>query len=146
MPAPNQSLYLQRHVSFIVVFSGWRWPSLLKIRLWWVSYKTFTRMCLLSVFTLKRSMLLVKPFSSFLLLKFHTGVIFSPSYSTDFSFILVERNCRKLLDTASQNRSKSRSFERGCRWFQLFYIDFQLFYFLTRIITDPNYRSDCTYK
>jgi hypothetical protein len=25
-------------------------------------------------------------------------------------------------------------FERGCRWFQLFFIDFQLFYFLTRII------------
>ena len=36
----------------------------------------------------------------------------------------------------SQNRSKMNYFERGWRWFQLFFIDFQLFYFLTRIILD----------
>jgi hypothetical protein len=29
---------------------------------------------------------------------------------------------------------KNGPFERGCRWFQLFFIDFQFFYFLTRII------------
>jgi hypothetical protein len=32
-------------------------------------------------------------------------------------------------------------FERGCRWFQLFFIDFQLFYFLTRII--PAFKTWC---
>ena len=31
---------------------------------------------------------------------------------------------------------KNDPFERGCRWFQLFFNDFQLFYFLTRIIPD----------
>ena len=36
----------------------------------------------------------------------------------------------------SQNRSKMNYFERGWRWFQLFFIDFQLFYFLTRITPD----------
>jgi hypothetical protein len=39
--------------------------------------------------------------------------------------------------TIKQNRSKMDHFERrGCRWFQLFFIDFQLFYFLTRIISE----------
>ena len=36
----------------------------------------------------------------------------------------------------SQNWSKIDHLKRGCRWFQIFYIDFQLFYFITRIIPD----------
>ena len=38
----------------------------------------------------------------------------------------------------SQNRSKIDNLkgQRGCRWFQLIFIDFQLFYFLTRITPD----------
>ena len=35
-----------------------------------------------------------------------------------------------------ESRVTNDHFERGCRWFQLFSIDFQLFYFLTRIILD----------
>ena len=35
---------------------------------------------------------------------------------------------------SSGKKSESWPFERGCRWFQLFFIDFQLFYFVTRII------------
>jgi hypothetical protein len=54
------------------------------------------------------------------------------SYLTDFSYFPLERNCQKLLDTVQVK--KNGPFERGCRWFKLFFIDFQLFYFLIRII------------
>jgi hypothetical protein len=42
----------------------------------------------------------------------------------------------KLLKVAGQGQKMSKIdyFERGFRWFQPFFIDFQLFYFLTRII------------
>jgi hypothetical protein len=33
---------------------------------------------------------------------------------------------------------KNRQFERGSRWFHLFFIDFQLFYFLSKVIPDIN--------
>ena len=49
-----------------------------------------------------------------------------------FQLFSSEKNsesCRTLSEQV-----KNRPFERGCRWFQLFFIDFQLFYFLTRII------------
>jgi len=41
---------------------------------------------------------------------------------------------------------KNGDFENGCRWFQIFFIDFQLFYFLARIIpvyisSKENYES-----
>ena len=56
------------------------------------------------------------------------------SYLTDFSHFILERNCRKLLDTV--RTGQNGPFERGCRWFQIFFMGFQLFYFLTRIIPD----------
>ena len=37
---------------------------------------------------------------------------------------------------------KNDLLEKGCRWFQLFFIDFQLFYFLSRII--PAYNNENT--
>ena len=66
------------------------------------------------------------------------------SYLTDFSYFPLERNCRKLLNTVRTGQKWTQSeqitngpFERWCRWLQLFFIDFQLFYFLTRIV--PKY-------
>jgi hypothetical protein len=50
-----------------------------------------------------------------------------------FLFIFLWREIVKSCWTQSE-QVKNRLFERGCRWFQLFLIDFQLFYFLTRII------------
>ena len=58
----------------------------------------------------------------------------------DFFFQLVNRFqlflCEKNPTVAGygQNKKKNDLFARGCRWFQLFFIDFQLVYFLTRII------------
>jgi hypothetical protein len=60
------------------------------------------------------------------------GMIFF-SYLTDFSIFLYKKNIRKLPDTVRTGKKKYL-FERGCRWFILFFIDFQLFHFLTRII------------
>jgi len=52
-------------------------------------------------------------------------------YLTDFSYFpLKSQN----VAVYSQNISKLISFKGGCRRFQLFFVDFQLFYFLTRII------------
>ena len=57
-------------------------------------------------------------FSSNLGLLLITGMIFFINYLTDFS----------CFDQDSQNRLKINDhFERGCRWFQLFLIDCQLF-------------------
>ena len=38
---------------------------------------------------------------------------------------------------------KNNHFERGCRWFQQFPIDFQLYYFLTRVIQYTNDLPTC---
>ena len=74
-----------------------------------------------------------------------SGMIFF-SYLTDFSYFPLEKNCWKLPDTVKTGQwtqseqvnghSQNRSFKRGCRWLQLFFIDFQLFYFLTIIIPE----------
>ena len=61
-------------------------------------------------------------------------IFFSCMYLTDFSYFSVKRNsenCRIQLEQV-----KTDLFERGYRWFHLFLIDFQLFYFLSRIIPD----------
>jgi hypothetical protein len=58
-----------------------------------------------------------------------TGIIIV-SYLTDFS---SEKYIPKVAGQG-QNRSKMEVLKRGCRWFQLLFIDFQSFYFLARII------------
>ena len=75
----------------------------------------------------------------------HRGDFF-PQLLNWFQFYSCGEKLPKVVGHSQPEQVKNGAFERGCRWFQLFYIDFQLFYFLTRIITDPNYRSDCTYK
>jgi hypothetical protein len=75
------------------------------------------------------------PHESTLLYKDHvwynnfTGMIFV-SYLTDFSYFSLERNCRKSLNNV--RTGQKWTIWKGCRSFQLFFIDFQLFYFLTR--------------
>jgi hypothetical protein len=63
----------------------------------------------------------------------YRGVIFF-SYLTDFRFFLW-REIAEICWTQSE-QVKNGPFGRGCLWFQLFFIDFQLFYFLARIIPD----------
>ena len=58
---------------------------------------------------------------------------FYHSIDNDFRYFPMEINCCKLLDTLGTIMDHLK---RGCRSFQLFFIDFQLFYFLTRIILD----------
>jgi len=60
-------------------------------------------------------------------------VILTFSFLTDFSYFPLKN---KLPNVAGhcQNRSKMEVFKGGCRRFQLFFIYFQLFYFLARII------------
>ena len=50
------------------------------------------------------------------------------SYLTDFSYFLLIKIFRKLHDMVRTD--KKNDIESGCRWFQLFFIDFQLFNFL----------------
>ena len=61
----------------------------------------------------------------------YTWLIFV-SYLTDFIYF-AQREIVESFWTQSE-QVKNRPFERGCRWFQLFFIDFQLNYFITRII------------
>ena len=56
------------------------------------------------------------------------------NYSTDFSYFPLKTVSRRLLDTV--RTGKNDHFERGCKWFQLFFIDFSYFIFLTRIIPE----------
>ena len=56
------------------------------------------------------------------------------SYLTDFSYFSVNKKFPKIAGH-SQNMLK---IERSYRWFQLFFIDLQLFYFLFRIIPDKD--------
>ena len=42
----------------------------------------------------------------------------------------------------SQNRSKIYHLKNRCRWFQLYFIDFQLFYLLTRITILYDFRIE----
>ena len=51
-----------------------------------------------------------------------------------FNWFQLFSSGEKLLKVAGH--SQNRSFERGYRWFQLFFIDFQLFCFLTIIIPE----------
>ena len=52
-------------------------------------------------------------------------------FSTDFSYFHLKFVFRKLLDTG-QEQVKIDHFERGCTWFQLFFIDFSYFTFKPR--------------
>jgi hypothetical protein len=52
-----------------------------------------------------------------------------------FQLFSSDKKIRKVAGHC-QNRSKRGHFESGCRWFQLFFIDFHLFYFIVRIIPD----------
>ena len=61
----------------------------------------------------------------------YTGMIFF-TYLTDFNYFPLKKifeSCRTWSEQV-----KNGPFGRGCRLFQLFFIDFQIFYFLTRII------------
>jgi len=68
----------------------------------------------------------------------NTGMIFF-SYLTDFSYFCLNKKSKSCRTWSEQ--VKNDLFERGCRWFQLFFNDFQLFYFLTRIIPANKYTS-----
>ena len=54
------------------------------------------------------------------------------SYLNDFSYFPLKQKFWKLQDTVGKDLKWP--FWKGRRWFQLFFIDFQLFYFLTGII------------
>ena len=59
---------------------------------------------------------------------------FSLSYLTDFTYFCVNKKSKSCWIWSEQVNNDL--FERQCRWFQLFFNDFQLFYFITRIIPD----------
>jgi hypothetical protein len=64
---------------------------------------------------------------------FHIKTMFISSFQL-FNWFQLFSSGEKLLKVAGH--SQNRSFERGYRWFQLFFIDFQLFCFLTIIIPE----------
>ena len=53
------------------------------------------------------------------------------SYLTDFSDFPLKY---KLEYCSTWLQVTNGDFESGCRWFNLFFIDFQVFYFIARII------------
>ena len=61
-----------------------------------------------------------------------TGMIIF-SYLTDFRYFSLKKINSECCKTRSE-QVKNGDFERGCRWFKLFFIQFQLFNFLARII------------
>jgi hypothetical protein len=60
----------------------------------------------------------------------NSGMIFV-SYLTDFSYFPLS----EIAESCRTQSEQVKNVKRGCRWFQLFFIDFQLFYFLARIIS-----------